>query len=238
MLLLERWRAATPEVRAEMLAALLTRKERADALLDAVESGEIAPGEITPAARARLRESKDARIAARTRALLDVNGPGSRREAIERFKRALDLPGDFRRGKEVFTKLCATCHRLAGEGSAIGPNLALTQIQSPAELLVSILDPNREVNPSYLLYTFVTHDGRDLTGIIAAETSGSVTLRQQTGDVTIQRENIREMTSNGLSLMPEGLEQDLTPQGVADLLALLRDAHYDVGTPGESPEEK
>ena len=65
-----------------------------------------------------------------------------------------------------------------------------------------------------------------------------MTIRQQTGDVTIQRENIREMTSSVLSMMPEGLEQDLTPQGMADLLALLRDAHYDIGTPGESLEEK
>ena len=85
-----------------------------------------------------------------------------------------------------------------------------------------MLDPNREVNPQYINYVLLTNDGRSMTGIVAAETATSVTLRraEEVTD-TVPREQIEQLRASGLSIMPEGLEKEIDAQAMADLLAYL-----------------
>ena len=88
--------------------------------------------------------------------------------------------------------------------------------------MISILDPNREVAPDYVGYVVELNDGRTLTGIIAAQTPNSITLKQAgSGGEVILRSDIKEMKSSSLSLMPEGFEQSIKPEEMADLLAFL-----------------
>jgi putative heme-binding domain-containing protein len=90
-------------------------------------------------------------------------------------------------------------------------------------LLTAVLDPNQAVEARYVGYNVTTRNGRELTGIISAETSTSITLRTQGGaEETLLRSDITDMRSSGLSLMPEGLEQTLKPADFADLFAFLR----------------
>jgi putative heme-binding domain-containing protein len=71
-------------------------------------------------------------------------------------------------------------------------------------------------------YVLLTDDGRSITGMIADETASSVTLRRAEGmSDTVLRTNIEQMQSTGLSLMPEGLETQLNPQQLADVIAYL-----------------
>jgi putative heme-binding domain-containing protein len=94
-------------------------------------------------------------------------------------------------------------------------------------LLVDILDPSQQVLPDYVSYLAVTKDGRVLTGLIAAETAESVTLRREEGQQeTLPRSKIDQFRASGKSLMPDGLEQKLTPDQMADLLEFLH--HPDV----------
>ncbi len=95
--------------------------------------------------------------------------------------------------------------------------------RTPEDLIVHILDPNREVAPNYQNYNVATTDGRILTGLIADESATSVTLRRAEGaqDV-IPRAQIEEISSTGLSLMPEELEKEIDAQAMADLIAYLR----------------
>src|SRR5262249_29876387 len=87
-------------------------------------------------------------------------------------------------------------------------------------LLVAILDPNREVDARYAVYTAALKDGRVLSGLVAAETAGSVTLKRQGGEVDqVPRAELEALATDGRSLMPEGLENDLTPGDLADLTA-------------------
>ena len=97
------------------------------------------------------------------------------------------------------------------------------QNKSAADLLLAILDPNREAQPNFNTYTVVTESGRIFNGIIAAETATSITLkRAEARQDVVLRNTIEELAATGVSLMPEGLEKDLSPQDLADVIALIQ----------------
>lgn len=131
-------------------------------------------------------------------------------------------------GAAVFDKNCASCHALRGRGHAVGPNLGEFAGKSVADFLVAILDPNAALNPNFLAYNIETRDGRSLSGMVRGETASSLTLAQSGGLMEkILRGDLQEVRASQLSLMPEGLEQAMTPQDLADLIAWVRNAAPD-----------
>jgi len=221
--IVEHWRALSPAVRREAAEALFARPDRVAALLDAVASKTIIAAELDPARQKMLLASPDHALRERAAKLFAGESRPNRAAVLAQARRALGLNGSPENGKNVFMKTCATCHRAEGRGSQVGPDLATVAGRTPEDLLIHILDPNREVAPNYLNYVVVMKDGRSLTGLIAEETAGAVTLRRAEGaSDTIARGQIEEITSVGLSLMPEGLEQSLEPQALADLISFIR----------------
>ena len=221
-ILLKHWPAATPSVRGEMLEAMLRRTDRINRLLSEVEKGTIAVADIPSRYRQVLQKHRNAEIRQRATRLLATASNRSREEIIARYLQQLSQQADASAGHEVFRKQCATCHRLNGEGHHVGPNLSTIQQRTPEELLVHILDPNREVSPNYTNYVITLDDGRIVTGLIETETAASLTLKRAEGvRDTIQRDQIDVIASSGASLMPEGLEQKISPREMADLIAYL-----------------
>jgi putative heme-binding domain-containing protein len=221
--LLAGWATFSPPVRTEVVEAMLARVDRIPLLLDEVEQKRIGVGQLSPVRRGLLMKHADARIRDRAKILFAPDAPGPRHEVIKEYEQKLSsLKGDGQRGRTAFERECATCHRQANKGYEVGPNLETIRHHAPRQVLTNILDPSREVSPNYVEYIVATKDGRVSTGMLSAETATSVTLRRA-NDVqeTILRENIEELAGSGKSLMPEGLEQKLTPQDMADLLAFL-----------------
>jgi putative membrane-bound dehydrogenase-like protein len=218
-----RWKAMGPSIRREAAEVLFARPDRLDALLSAIESKAIAAADLDPARRKALLETGDRKVKARASALFSGLARPDRGEVIAQWRKALELPGVADRGKGVFVKACATCHVAEGQGARVGPDLATVASRSPDDLLVHILDPNREVAPNYLNYTVALKDGRTLSGLIAEESAGALTLKRAEGatDVVL-RGQIEEIASTGLSLMPEALDQGVDPQGLSDLIAYIR----------------
>jgi putative heme-binding domain-containing protein len=201
---------------------LLARADRIPVLLDAIEAERFKPSDLEPARVQQLLNQPDATQRARAAKLLASVKPGRRQEVVDTYRPALALPGDAAAGKRHFQKVCAACHRVEGVGHEIGANLAAMKNRGPEAILVNVLDPNREVNPQFVNYTLTTVDGRILTGMVDAETATSVTLRRAEGVTdTVLRVNIEELMASGQSLMPEGLDQQLDRQAIADLIAYL-----------------
>ena len=120
-----------------------------------------------------------------------------------------------------------TCHRVAGIGVNVGPDVADTYNKTPAYLLTNILDPNRAVDANYFGYTLVTNQGKVYTGLVKAETASSITIRLPEGkEETILRADVDELKSSGLSLMPVGVEKTITVDQMADLIAFLKNWRY------------
>ncbi len=146
----------------------------------------------------------------------------TRPDEIAAMLPALELVGDAGRGEELFLELCARCHQSGGSGSGPGPDLSRVGQWSPARLLRDILDPNAEIDAEHATYVVETVDGEIHTGLLAANAGGRVVLRVA-GDLLIEvpAERVRNVRSDGLSMMPEGLAAGLHPADMADLLAFL-----------------
>jgi putative membrane-bound dehydrogenase-like protein len=223
-LLLKPWANYTPSVRREVVEALFARTDRLPLLLEAIERKTVLAAQLEPVRLDQLRKHPDAAIRDRSTRALAGQALQQRQTVVAAYRGALKLDGDVPRGRGVFRKNCTTCHRLEGEGFEVGPDLlSALRNKSAEQLLDDILDPSREVDPRYLNYVVEMKTGRMVSGLIAAETATSLTLRRgERAEETILRSQIEEVQATGKSLMPEGLESQLSKQDVADLIAYLR----------------
>jgi putative membrane-bound dehydrogenase-like protein len=221
-LVLAAWPGMSPQIRQTAIETLLARSAGVAAFLDAVEKGTVRPTDLDPARVKLLQQSPDEKIRARAAKMLTGTQPSKRADVLMKYQKALELKGDAAKGKALFKNSCASCHKLEGVGEAVGPDLAAIKQRGLESVLTNILDPNREVLPQYYTYLLTTDDDVTITGLIAAETANTVGIRKADGtSATIQRVNIASLKSSGLSAMPEGLEEKLDLQAMADLLAYL-----------------
>lgn len=225
--LLTDFAAQTPTVRRAILDALLSNEARVTLLLDEVEAKRMSLSELDPGRTNRLTRHRNKQIQARAKKLLAASIPEDRKKVLVDYQKALALKADPNNGRLVFQKNCTACHRIGELGVNVAPDLADSRTKTPPYILTSILDPNRAVDSNFFSYTVVTIEGKVITGIISAETATSVTLKQQENkSVTILREDIDEIRSNGISLMPVGLEKNIDVQQMADLISFIKNWRY------------
>ncbi len=221
--LLRDWPAHSPGLRREILAVLTTRKSWLLALLDSIEQGHVTPADIDARTRELLEVYRDAGIRERVAKLLASSGNDDRRRVVQEYQTVLKLTGSAERGAAVFEKQCASCHRLGGKGYEIGPNLQALTDRRPATLLTAILDPSASVEGKYVTYVALTADGLTFSGVLGTETGNSITLIEQDNKRhVILRSQLEAIRSTGKSLMPDGLEKEMTRQDIADVIAYVR----------------
>ena len=221
----EAWPALGPASRTRAVDAWLSRPEWMADLLDRVESGLLAPGNLSLQQRDRLLGSPDGALAARAKTLLASGESAARKDVVARYRVALDGDGDGdgTRGRDTYLRVCAACHRRGEYGHDVGPNLATVIEHAPERLLTNILDPNADIQPGYQASTCVLESGEVIAGLIAAESGGSVTMKLADGTVrNIARAEIDELVTSNRSFMPEGMEETVTVEQMRDLLAYLR----------------
>ena len=221
--ILAEWRSFSPKVRGAVVEALTSTNRGTEALLQAVEGGAVKRGDIERAVKQQLMSHRDKAIANSSKTLFGSDVNTNRSKVVADFQDVLQLEGDAVRGTLVFKKICAQCHKVGNMGHQVAPDLASVKNKSEADLLIAILDPNREAQPAFNTYTVVTNQGRTYNGIIASESSSSITLRKaEATQHFIVRSNIEDLVSTGVSLMPEGLEKDLSKQQIADVIAFVK----------------
>ncbi|MFD0892671.1 ThuA domain-containing protein [Luteolibacter ambystomatis] len=211
------------EAQAAAFEVLLQRSDRALALLDALSKKQVDVAIFGPANLARLRTYPDGEISKRASAILDeLMGPSlkAKGEILAKLSAVVEQPGDPVRGKQLFTATCAICHKYGDEGADIGPALTGMGSHGISELLTAIVDPNREVDPSFAAWNIETKDGRFHAGIIARENPASLVLKSLAGQEEIRIADIKSRVNTGRSLMPEGLE-GLGGESLRDILAYL-----------------
>ncbi|MHB8520666.1 MAG: neutral/alkaline non-lysosomal ceramidase N-terminal domain-containing protein [Limisphaerales bacterium] len=228
--LLAGWPRHSPALRNTILDVLLAREEWATRFLDALEKGTVPAGDVSTPIRNRLLKHAQEKIRRRAALVLAANRNESRADLLSRYQDVPRLTGDPAHGAELFSTNCATCHAFRGQGHEVGPNLAALTDKSPQYLMTAILDPNAAVEDKYKNYFIETKDGRSLSGIISGETATSLTLVKAEGSrESILRGDVDEIRASNLSLMPEGFEQVLPPQALADVIAYLEGGPATIG---------
>lgn len=224
--LVAHWAELGPFARRSASDLLLYNPVHHDALLTGLENGKINIGEMNfdlERRRTLLWWTDDENTRRRAKALFSDEGVNTRAEAIAKMKDALTLHGSGEKGALVFNSICAACHRYGNVGNDVGPVLTEISRKSKELLLHDILDPNAAVNTQYINHKLETRDGKIHVGIVDSETNAVITLKKMGGEqITISKTEVKTFSSLGTSLMMEGLENSMTPQELADLLAFLK----------------
>lgn len=223
----------TPAVRLELIKSILSRSSWSAVLLSEIESNQISAAQLSSTTRQRLTGHPNEKIAAQAQALFSQVATSPRNEVLQKYQETWSQPGNLEHGRELFRKHCSVCHRLEGEGHAVGPDLTGLTNKSPEALGVAILDPNRAVEDKFIEYAVLTRDGRNFSGVLANESGTSITLQGQDGKQQIVlREEIEEFRSTGHSLMPEGFEKVLDQTALSDLIRYVAETKV---TPAKTP---
>lgn len=219
--LLGRLAELSPGVRLEALELIFRNRQTAPWILAALEKGELRVADLDARRRQQLRDTLTGELRVRAEQLLRSLAP--RKEIVQSYRDIVTLAADAKRGGDLFKKHCAQCHQRDGQGIAVGPNLDDVRGKTREQLLEDILDPNAAVAPNYATYVVETRNGQVYTGILATETATRIVLLRAEGvREEILRSDIAEIRATSLSLMPENLEQNLTKQDLADIIAWLR----------------
>lgn len=222
-MVLARWSELGPSVRGPALAVLLRRVPSTRQMLEAMSEGTMQTSALSIDQRVQLLKHTDQAIREKSTELFGGAVSTNRREVVQQYQAALDLKASSPAGHKVFQKICSKCHRLDGEGFEAGPDLSDVRNRSPLALLYEVLDPNAKVEPRFTSYTVVTNDGKIFSGLIVSETPEAVVVRMAEGkQQVIGRGEIEVIRAGNVSLMPEGIEKDVTVQDMADLLEFLK----------------
>ncbi|MFM8495590.1 MAG: c-type cytochrome, partial [Planctomycetia bacterium] len=225
-----------------VIEALVSRPSFAPALLEMLEKGVVARGDVSAAQARQIRALGDPDLTARLAAVWGEmrDSPADKMELINRLKRMLTperlAAATPARGRHLFAKHCGACHRLFGVGGEIGPDLTGANRQNIDYVLVNVVDPSAVVTKDFLMTRFVLDDGRVLAGIVSGENETTLTVQTAQSRQTIAKGDIEIREPTQLSLMPDGLLQSLDEQEIVDLVAYLgadSQIHERHSVPGE-----
>ncbi len=238
-LLLEAFPAVGSDAKSGIVDALLNQKDGPLRLLKEIENGTVRPEFLDAARRERLLNSSAKQVQSLAQRVLGAERKTNRSALVADMQSCLELAGDVERGQSVFRKRCSSCHRLQDHGFVVGPDLQALTNRDPKWLLTTILDPNKEVDARYIAWTAATVDGRTASGMIVEETGTTVRLRESGGkEHVIARSDIEEFRSSRKSVMPEGLERDMTAQDFRDVIAYVASLTTSMNTPASASAEQ
>lgn len=224
--ILARYAKFEPGLQPRALELLTTRAEWSAPLLSAIEAKTISKDAPNLNQLRRMASFKDEAFAKQFKALYGTIREGRNPDREQVLNKTRDYlhgtPGDPERGIVVFKKVCAQCHKLYGEGAEVGPDLTGSGRNNWDQLLTNVLDPSLVIGGSYQARILQTTDGRVLTGLAVEDNDQRVVLKVQGGKLeTVPRDQIEVYKVSEVSMMPEQLEKQITPQELADLFSYL-----------------
>ena len=153
-----------------------------------------------------------------------ATGPSPEKEKeAERIKAVLKTGlGDADKGKLQFSNRCGICHKLFADGGQIGPDLTGYDRANPDFWLDNIFNPSLEIREGFGAYIVKTKSGQLLTGLIDAQNTNGITLKDMANNKTaLKQADIESMEASPISLMPEGLLTGMSDADLKDFFAYL-----------------
>ena len=222
------WAVAPDAVALFVARGLAGSREGAAVLLDGVASGKANPRHLRDSVvEGKLRALKADELLARWTELTKDLPPEDTRGLALIATRKQGFAGhtaDKLRGKAVFQKQCANCHRLNNEGGKVGPDLDGVGLRGLDRILEDTLTPSRNVDQAFRARLFQFKDGTDLSGLVLREEGEVIVVANAQGkEVRVEKGNVEESTLMSLSPMPANLAELITEPEFYDLVAWLLD---------------
>ena len=224
---LDRFARLTPEGKMIAISTLVSRPSYSKELLNAVAAEQISRREVSAFHARQILSFGDDEL---TKHLAKVWGEvrtssAEKQQLAAKWKRSLApehlKTAKLSEGRALFAKSCANCHVLFGSGKSAGPDLTGGNRRNLDYLLENILDPSATVAADFRMSVFEMKDGRVINGVVVENSEKTLTVQTQTDRVTIPRAEIEEQKVSTLSLMPDGLFQNLSEDQVRDLIGYL-----------------
>ncbi len=225
--LLQGYASFADRVRASVREVLLSRRAWARELLLAVDAGRVSAGEFTVEQLRVVVLHADKPLDDLVKKHWGSIKRGTEEEKLAEMRRHNnDLnagKGDPVRGRPIFVRLCGVCHSMFNEGGKVGPDLTFANRTDREFLLASLVDPSAAIRKEFLAYEIETNDGRILSGILADQSAGNLTLVSSAGErVVLSQSTVASLRESTVSLMPESLIKPLSPQELRDLFGFLQ----------------
>lgn len=218
---------APPEELHRRIDPLLESTSAALRLMDAL-ADESFPAEVRDAVVDRATQSQATQVRDLFQRFLPEERRIKRLGSVIRPEQILALSGDAERGRKLFFEVsgvqCRNCHRIGGRGTEVGPDLdEIGKKYNRAQLLETILDPSKQIEPKYLVHLVETKQGRVHTGLVVTRDGTKVVLKDANNKLTeLPAADVELIVPQQKSLMPDLLLRDLTAEQVADLTEFLR----------------
>jgi putative membrane-bound dehydrogenase-like protein len=235
--LLAQYKAFPAEHRQDVIQTLTARPAFALAMLDAIESETIDRKEVSALIVRQLQALEDKAVSERLAKVWGDIRPASadKQLRIAESKSRLSpdelKSADLSRGRAIYAKTCASCHKLFDEGGRVGPELTGSQRANLDYVLDNVLDPSAIVPREYQAHVLRLADGRVVQGVILEETPQTLVVQTANETIRVSTTDIESRKESGLSMMPEGLLDRLTAEELRDLVGYL-------GSPAQVPLSK
>jgi putative heme-binding domain-containing protein len=220
--------SAPERLAVEVASSLAKSTTGGEALLRAVSAGKASPQLLQePLVTSSLHQQKLNKLDERIKRLttgLPSRDDQVRRLIEDRLTGFNKFKPDSARGKQVFVKNCAVCHRLGGEGAKIGPELDGIGVRGPARIMEDVLDPNRNIDQAFRATTLTTSNGLTLSGLLVREDGKVLVLVDNLGkEQRISVEEIEPGTRqvSAMSPMPANLRDAIPETDFYQLIAYL-----------------
>jgi len=221
--------AALPSAPAELALSITASLAKTDAdftaLLDVIEAGKASAGPLRNRLIAILVTQRAETLRARADALTkDLPPEDARLDQViaARVKTFGGAKTNLAKGAEIYAQQCAVCHRFRGQGGNVGPNLDGVAARGAHRLIEDILDPNRNVDPTFRQTTLELKDGRVMIGANLREEGGAILLTDAAGQTqSAPKVEVKSQTQSRLSLMPPAFETTISAEDLNFLLAYL-----------------
>ena len=225
--LLEHWSQLRPAAALAAIEPLTSSAQSMELLLAAVEQGNVPKDLINTNQLRKWLSSDNSELILRIESIwgtVRIEDDVARQRLVAQTldELAQGAHGSASRGGLVFDRVCSQCHALHGRGFEVGPNIAGNGRGNLQQLVSNILDPSLVIGEAFQAKTVLTVDGEVVAGLVIAENDRYLKLKVQGGkEVEFDKADLEQVKSSTKSLMPEGVESQMQPQELFDLLAYL-----------------
>lgn len=225
--LLENYSGLTDREKAAVRRACLQDRRSAQLFLILIDEGRFPAKEVSIEELRSVANYDDPKLNAIVQKHWGKISPPTKEEFLADIRRLNNdlraFPGDAKNGKVLFTKHCATCHKLFGEGAAVGPDLTFANRTDRDYLLVSTVDPSAVVRKEFQSHVALLKNGTVVTGLIVENKPPKMVFVDSKGQKTeVSHSDIDRLQESSISLMPDNILKQLKPDELRDLFAYLQ----------------